>query len=235
MSEATTCELICRKDTGVLLEQTILPKLTTGLNDVTTQPLHIYLADNKKLSALFDYIIQEDVDFDAPPPAITAIQEDLNTLMVKVYLTGDLAFQAMVLGRERMSGQHCMLCKLSRKEFIEYKDKDKNGIPWMTHDLVEIGMKVCTPEQGGHPISGIKKPPWWPFINMEHVMVPLLHCLIGTGNNVLYRFCDKVNEYIEKLSPAEIKLMHALTNYDIIIAKQYSQETCLINHLKERR
>ena len=49
------------------------------------------------------------------------------------------------------------------------------------------------------------------------------------------RFCDKVNEYIEKLSPAEIKLMHALTNYDIIIAKQYSQETCLINHLKERR
>ena len=67
--EVTTCELICRKDTAALLEQTILPKLTTGLNVVTTRPLHIYLTDNKKLTAHFDYdVIQEDVDVDAPPP-----------------------------------------------------------------------------------------------------------------------------------------------------------------------
>ena len=38
-----------------------------------------------------------------------------------------------------MSGQHCMLCKLSQKEFDEYKAKDKNGIPWTTNDLIEIG------------------------------------------------------------------------------------------------
>lgn len=54
---------------------------------------------------------------------------------------------------------------------------------------------------------------------MEHVMVPLLHCLIRIGNNLLNRFCDIVNEYIEKLSPAEKKLIHALTNYDTIIAE----------------
>jgi hypothetical protein len=189
--------LICKKDTAALLERTILPRLTTGLNVITTRPLHIYLADNKKLKARFDYDIiqEEDFDVDAPPPAIT-IQEDLTTFTVKVYLTGDLAFQAMVLGRESMSGQHCMLCKLSRKEFDEYKAKDKNGIPWTTNNLVEIGTKVCTPgEQGGRPTSGVKKPPWWPFIKMEHVMVPLLHCLIGIGNNLLNRFFDIVNEY----------------------------------------
>jgi hypothetical protein len=69
--EVTTCELICRKDTAALLERTILPKLTTGLNVVTTRPLHIhiYFTDNKKLTACFDYdvTIQEDVDVDAPP------------------------------------------------------------------------------------------------------------------------------------------------------------------------
>ena len=54
---------------------------------------------------------------------------------------------------------------------------------------------------------------------MEHVMVPLLHFLIRIGNNLLDRFCNIVNEYIEKMSPAEIKLMCTLTNYDIIIAK----------------
>ncbi len=50
-------------------------------------------------------------------------------------------------------------------------------------------------------------------------MVPLLHCLIGIGNNLLNRFCDIVNEYIEKLSPAEMKLIHVHTKYDTIIAE----------------
>ncbi len=43
--------------------------------------------------------------------------------------------------------------------------------------------------------------------------------MIGIGNNLLERFCNIVNGYIKKLSPAEIKLMHALTNYDIVIAE----------------
>ncbi len=106
-------------------------------------------------------------------------------------------------------GERACQDKLSWKEFDEYKAKDKNGIPWTTNDLVEIGTKVCTPEQGGRPISGVKKPPWWQFIKMEHVMVPVLDCLIGIGNNL----------YIEKGSPAEMKLIHVLTNYDTIIAE----------------
>ena len=63
----------------------------------------------------------------------------------------------------------------------------------MTDAHVEIGTKVCTPKQGGRPLSGVKEPPWWPFIDMGHVMVPLLHCLIGIGNNLLDRFRDLMN------------------------------------------
>ena len=50
-------------------------------------------------------------------------------------------------------------------------------------------------------------------------MVPLLHCLIGIGNNLINRFCDVVNEYVENLSAAEIKLARALTNYRLIMVK----------------
>jgi hypothetical protein len=49
-------------------------------------------------------------------------------------------------------------------------------------------------------------------------MVPLLHCLIGIGNNLINRFCDVVNEYVENLSAAEMKHARALTN-PVVIAQ----------------
>jgi hypothetical protein len=39
--EVSACELICRKDTGKLIESTILPTLTSRLIVVATAPLHI--------------------------------------------------------------------------------------------------------------------------------------------------------------------------------------------------
>ena len=53
-----------------------------------------------------------------------------------------VAFQAMILGREAMSGQHCMLCQLSQKQFNQ--NKDKVGLPWTYDDLVHIGTEICT-------------------------------------------------------------------------------------------
>jgi hypothetical protein len=47
-----------------------------------------------------------------------------------------------------MSGQHCMLCQLSRKQLNQ--NKDKVGLPWTYDDLVRIGAEVCT-ERGGKP------------------------------------------------------------------------------------
>ena len=40
--EVLVCKLICRKDTGPLLEATILPKLTEGLSVIASTPIHIY-------------------------------------------------------------------------------------------------------------------------------------------------------------------------------------------------
>jgi hypothetical protein len=50
-------------------------------------------------------------------------------------------------------------------------------------------------------------------------MVSLLHCLLEIGINLLNRFCDVINEYIEKFNTAEIVLMHALTNNNLIIVE----------------
>jgi hypothetical protein len=49
----------------------------------------------------------------------------MHSHLVDMYVTGDLAFQAMALGKESMSGWWCMLCKASRKQFL-----DEHGGGW---------------------------------------------------------------------------------------------------------
>ena len=87
--EVSVCELICRKDTGKLIEQTILPRLTNGLEVVATLPLHIETDKHGLLQCRFSRTAP--VGNRSTPPK------------VEVYLTGDLAFQAMALRKESMS------------------------------------------------------------------------------------------------------------------------------------
>jgi len=79
-----------------------------------------------------------------------------------------------------------------------------------------IGTEVCT-ERRGKPLLGVKQEPWWLFLKL--LVVPLLHCLIGIGNNLINRLCDVVHEYVEILSAAEMKLARALTNYGLIMVE----------------
>ena len=49
-----------------------------------------------------------------------------------LYCVGDLAFYAMVLGREHSSGHRCYLCRMSSKEFAKLL---KDGESW-TYELL---------------------------------------------------------------------------------------------------
>ena len=99
--EVSVCELICRKDTGSLIESTILPTLTSGLKDVATSPLHIHYDDEGIIQCKFGETCP------ATKHAATAA-----ILHADLYITGDLAFQAMALSKESMSGHWCMQCTM---------------------------------------------------------------------------------------------------------------------------
>ena len=83
--EVSVCELICRKDTAKLIEETILDTLTAGLKIVSTWHLHIERNEEGQILCAFKENQAE------------------NTHRVDLFVTGDLAFQAMVLGKEAMS------------------------------------------------------------------------------------------------------------------------------------
>ncbi len=100
--EVSVCELICRKDTGKLIKSTILTRLTQGLKMVATWNLNIEVNNEGGLECEFNKNTRST-----------------HSHIVDMYVTGDLAFQAMALGKESMSGWWCMLCKASRRQFLD--------------------------------------------------------------------------------------------------------------------
>ena len=104
--EVSICELICRKDTGRLLEETILQRLTSGLEIISTFQLHLF-TDVESGVLLIEY---RDPSSNVTPGHIP---------ITEVIVTGDLAFQAMAFGKELMAGHHCMQCKASRQQLTD--------------------------------------------------------------------------------------------------------------------
>ena len=65
----------------------------------------------------------------------------------------------------------------------------------MMEELVDLGQKIADTTM--KLTMGIKDAPWWPFINLEVFVVPLLHTLIGIGNDLLDQFRGCVNKDLE--------------------------------------
>jgi hypothetical protein len=102
--EISACKVICRKDTAKLIERTILPRLTNGLEVVKLIPLCISVnTDDGELVCEYN----RTPSIGSPTP------------ILDVYITGDLAFQAMALGKESMSGHWCMQCASSKAQFLD--------------------------------------------------------------------------------------------------------------------
>ncbi len=101
--EVLLCKLICCKDTGRLLEETILVRLSSGLEIIATFELHLFTDEGGSLVAEF-----------CPRGQIQNPTKTSHTPITEVFVMGDLAFQAMALGKESIAGHWCMQCKASR-------------------------------------------------------------------------------------------------------------------------
>jgi hypothetical protein len=131
--EVSVCKLICCKDTAKLIKQTILCRLINGLKVVATMPLHIMTDKDGLLQCRFSNT--------AP------VGNRSTTPKVEVYVTGDLAFQAMALGNELIAGWwHTQCNKGSRYQFFN------NCELWMMEELVRSRMEAET-KKGDHSLE----------------------------------------------------------------------------------
>ena len=164
------------------MKATIEPALTAGFRTMVTKALTIGLYNKGDIECRFDNAT-----------GLTNCQ----TPKKELYIVGDLAFYAMVMGRESSSGHHCYLCKMSAKEF---RDLAKRGERW-TFEAMNLLVR-----QAGDTVKGCKEDAWWQFIPVENFLVPLLHTLIGIGNAIFGHFKDMINDKIECLDPKEISV-----------------------------
>ena len=66
-----------------------------------------------------------------------------------------------------------------------------DGEPWVQEEMERLGALFeleLKEKPNKDPINSVKSRSWWPFIPVEHFVVPLLHCLIGVGDNVFSKF-----------------------------------------------
>ena len=124
--QISVAEVICRNGTAELLEATIVPNLTKGLKNIATLPLQIYLDNENKVICKFG------------PPPVDLGRERLKTIeRVRIFITGDLAFFVMALGRESMSGHWCYLCQLRRAQFAS----GEQAAIWTMEELFQAARK----------------------------------------------------------------------------------------------
>jgi hypothetical protein len=97
--ELVCCELICRKDTSRLIKEIILNTLTAGLKIVATWYLNVKRNGEGQMLCKFKDTQCTNDSHDAA----------IYCRKATVYITGNLAFQAMALGKESMAGWWCML------------------------------------------------------------------------------------------------------------------------------
>ena len=103
-----------------------------------------------------------------------------------------------------MAGNYCHLCKLATKEFVQLAKYEE---PWVHEELKLQGnefVSLLEIKPKAKPQNGVKTTTWWPFIPMNHFIVPLIQCLIGVRDNILTKFRNLINEYVEYLSPVEV-------------------------------
>ncbi len=116
------CKLICWKDSGRLLKETILERLTQGLDIISTFKLHLFI--DKWNSIIAEFHLRGPMT----EPTTTTY-----TSITEVFVMGDLAFQAMAQGKESMARHWCMQCKASHLQFKHDCEM------WIMEELVRCG------------------------------------------------------------------------------------------------
>jgi hypothetical protein len=196
--EVSVCELICRKDTSKLIKTTLLPRLTRGLEIVATWHLHIKNNGQGQIECEFK---------DA---------QSINSLTIDTYVTGDLAFQAMALGKESMARWWCMLCKSPQRKFMV-----DDWEMWTMDKYVRCGL--IAKNNNNKPQLGLKKRTWWPFLPLTNYITPLLHCEIGVGNLIFELLRAIINKCIERYAPGEESIRLAVPALKGIITETAKQ------------
>ena len=159
------------------------------------------------------------------------------------YLFGDLKFLFMMMGRSGYEGSYCLYCHLKSKEWKRVHEEENKihcgAEKWKVSDLVNAFLPRSDEVEVSVEPKGQKESPLWTFIPIENCIIPLLHILLGLGNNIIDHFWSKwFDERVETLTSEEITARHMALLAEIAFddnEEKLNDEVQQVSQLKEIR
>jgi hypothetical protein len=110
----------------------------------------------------------------------------ITRLPIQVFVTGDLAYFAAILGKVNMAADWCTWCGLSAKEWSP-TDHDKGELWTLEAAMTEVRLSISLGATNGTSAyrRGCVDVPLQTCVPIKAYIIPILHTEIGIGNRLL--------------------------------------------------
>jgi hypothetical protein len=196
-------DVACRKDHAVILTNTCMPLLMEEINTI------------KESDVVFSYAS----DADDTELIINLAPSNRHTssffLKPTSFLAGDLAFLAVIMGKENFSSSWCNWCKLSKVEW-QNTCPLSNDMLW---DINDIKLQAdCNVENGFRDaqMKGVRSLPM-SSIPFSRIIFSGLHAAIGIGNRIVNHLEEFIDVDVEDISHKEFQLRASKSSSELTI------------------
>ena len=190
----------CKKDSGFLLQNAILPKIDGGVNRVVSSQVKFTEQDGKRSSVLVGLTYNEATNLQMQP---------LWYCTPESFISGDLAFLCMIMGKEGYEGDWCYLCDLFHTDWQELNHK--LGTEWTTQGIETRHTENVQSKAKWTHKGGVKERPYFRSVKNQNVFFSVLHAMMGLGNNCVDYLVDYIEQHIENLPQEEVGLKNSVT------------------------
>ena len=147
------------------------------------------------------------------------IQLFLYIKSIRLFITGDLAYQATVMGKDKSSGHHCPQCNLTVSTWSAFNHS--KGNQWTCAALHEA-VQEFEAQGSKKAVNGVIESMHYPNIEPEDFIVPILHTEMGMVNKCGAHLKDWMDEYVEQVTEEELNAR-----------KETDSERAVLSALKE--
>ena len=106
-----------------------------------------------------------------------------------------------------MSWNLCHLCKMFHAEFSELTQVGEPLEYTKMEEIAKAHQANTNMKPNSKPKQEMKDSPWWTIIPLNHITVPLIHCLIGRGDDPPTKFRYVIYLKIEYVLPTEVDIL----------------------------
>jgi hypothetical protein len=200
----------CTKDTYDVLKSSVAGPLNDSLKEVYNSGALQVIRDANG-SVIFR---MKNDNQDEP------LMTTLSSLPIRVFVTGDLAYFAAILGKVNMAGGWCTWCQLSPKEWspTEHDKGELWTLTAMEEVRTSITLGVTTDTSANR--KGCVDAPLRTWVPIDSYILPILHTEIGIGNRLLKSFLDWVDLRIENVPDNEIEARYGVYESQVEVRLQ---------------